>query len=87
MRYSKFIHSIVLAIGIFSMYLSYAYFIGAEDLPKGGVSCRALCGLTMLSEQIFGSAFARYTAGTLWLVTGGGLCLLSASGLMKNSNS
>ena len=86
MKYRKFVHIIVLVLGVFSMYLSYQYFVGANELPADGVSCRALCGLTMLSEEIFGPMVARYTAGIIWLVAGLFLCTVGVSGLNKKVN-
>ncbi|WP_201348665.1 hypothetical protein [Neptunomonas japonica] len=81
----KFIRAIVLALGIFSMYLSYSYFIDTREIPEDGMSCHALCGLTMLSEQIFGPVFARYTASILWLIAGLFICSFGLSGLKQGS--
>lgn len=80
MKYRKFLYFILLGLGIFSIYQSYSFFIGSEDLLESGVGCRAICGLALLVDELFGATAARCITSFLLLMAGVFLVCIPFSG-------
>ncbi|MEQ1525979.1 MAG: hypothetical protein ABL911_04450 [Gallionella sp.] len=74
---------VLLLLGIFVLILGVTYLIGYQPMPTGEGRCRAICGIIILTTQIFGELTGRLVAGFIWLCIGWFLCALGYK--LKNS--
>jgi hypothetical protein len=63
-------------VGFFAVFLGLSAFVAGlatlsgSSVPSGGLSCKAVCGLSLLAAEFFGPAFGARMAGFLWIVIG-----------------
>ena len=59
----------VLALGIFALVVSANLLLGGAA-QSGGLSCKSICGLTLLVTQFFGARAGGFFGSLLWLLVG-----------------
>ena len=70
MTYRRVLNFILFGLGAFLIYQSYSLLVGSEYLPEPGISCRAICGLALLSSEVFGATVTHYISSFLFLIAG-----------------
>lgn len=68
--------TVLLLLGAFSVFHGASYLVGSQALPDGSGTCRAACGLILLTSQLLGETAARVLAFGLSSGTGLFLCYL-----------
>lgn len=63
-------------LGIFGVFYGASFFIDHQALSNEGGGCRAICGLILLTSQLFGETVARFVAFGLWTGLGLFLCFI-----------
>ena len=59
----------VLALGIFALVVSAYLLLGGAAL-SGGLSCKSICGLSLLVTQFLGASTGGLVGSLLWLLVG-----------------
>jgi hypothetical protein len=75
--------ALFLVLGAFGLYWGYGYLNTATPLPTDSVSCKAICGLSILAAQFFGEHYGRLATGFLWATFGLFFVLLGYNNLRK----
>lgn len=52
-------------LGVFGVFNGLGFIIGNQPMPDGSGTCRAVCGLTLLTAQLFGETGAKFFASSL----------------------
>lgn len=68
-REAKFIGWFALVLGCAGSLIGASILVGGFR-PTDGLSCKAICGLTLLATQFLGSLAGDLVGGILWLVAG-----------------
>ncbi len=68
-REAKMVGAFVLALGIFALVVSANLLLGGAA-QSGGLSCKSICGLTLLVTQFFGARAGGFLGSLLWLLVG-----------------
>ena len=68
-REAKMVGAFVLALGIFALVVSANLLLGGAA-QSGGLSCKSICGLTVLVTQFFGARAGGFLGSLLWLLVG-----------------
>ncbi len=68
-REAKMVGAFVLALGIFALVVSANLLLGGAA-QSGGLSCKSICGLTLLVTQFFGARAGGLLGSLLWLLVG-----------------
>lgn len=80
-REKKFVGWFALALGCTSILVAASIFPGGA-IQREGLSCKALCGIALLTTEIFGHFAGTLVGGLLWLAVGVVFCLF-AFGVLK----
>jgi len=59
----------VLALGIFALVVSANLLLGGAA-QSGGLSCKSICGLSLLVTQFLGASTGGLVGSLLWLLVG-----------------
>ena len=68
-REAKMVGAFVLALGLFALVVSANLLLGGAA-QSGGLSCKSICGLTLLVTQFFGARAGGFLGSLLWLLVG-----------------
>jgi len=61
----------IFLLGLFGLYVGVRYLLGYESVqPATGHTCRAICGLGLLMQSVFGDMVAKLVTGSLWMCLG-----------------
>lgn len=81
-REAKFIGWFALVLGCTGILHGLILLAGWANQPEG-VSCKAICGLVLLSRSVLGDFFGPLVGGVLWLTVGAAFCRLGYLALKK----
>jgi hypothetical protein len=73
-RETKLVGWFALVLGCTSILTAASILAGGASQAKG-LSCKALCGLVLLTTEIFGDFAGTLVGGLLWLTVGAVFCL------------
>lgn len=68
-REAKLFGYLALFLGCFCILNGAFILVGASSQPTG-LSCKAICGLTLLTTELLGSFAGSLVGGLLWMVVG-----------------
>jgi hypothetical protein len=74
-RETKVVGWFALALGCTSILAAVSILSGGASQPEG-LSCKALCGLALLTTEMFGDFAGTIVGGVLWLAVGAVFCLI-----------
>lgn len=80
-RERKLAGGVMLAVGLLGASAGMGLLFGGALPTASGTSCKALCGLAMLSAELFGERAGQHVGGALWLAVGGAFCYFGLQGL------
>lgn len=73
-RERKLAGAFMLALGLLGASAGISLLFGGALPTASGTGCKALCGLAMLSAELFGERAGQHVGGLLWLTVGGAFC-------------
>lgn len=68
-REAKIVGAFVLTLGIFALAVSANLLLGGAA-QNGGLSCKSICGLSLLVTQFLGASAGGLVGSLLWLLVG-----------------
>jgi hypothetical protein len=68
-REAKLVGAFALALGISALAISANLLLGGET-QSGGLSCKSICGLSLLVTQFLGASTGGLVGSLLWLLVG-----------------
>ena len=68
-REAKLVCAFALALGISALAISANLLLGGET-QSGGLSCKSICGLSLLVTQFLGASTGGLVGGLVWLLVG-----------------
>ena len=68
-REAKLVGAFALALGISALAISANLLLGGET-QSGGLSCKSICGLSLLVPQFLGASTGGLVGSLLWLLVG-----------------
>ena len=68
-REAKIVGAFVLTLGIFALAVSANLLLGGAA-QNGGLSCKSICGLSLLVTQFLGASTGGLVGSLLWLLVG-----------------
>ena len=66
---AKLVGAFALALGISALAISANLLLGGET-QSGGLSCKSICGLSLLVTQFLGASTGGLVGSLLWLLVG-----------------
>ncbi|MDO9179033.1 MAG: hypothetical protein Q7U16_12080 [Agitococcus sp.] len=74
---SKFSALLPALLGLFSLFIGANLAMGNAAAQASGMSCKAICGISLLASNVFGESFGRLAGASLWAFVGTGLLYLA----------
>ncbi len=69
-RKVKLIGMFALLLGAVAVSSGISIWIGGSPAASEGLSCKAICGITLLIAEFFGDTASTFAAGLLWIFAG-----------------
>jgi len=73
-REAKLFAYFAVFLGCFGILAGVGILVDGSN-PQAGLSCRAICGLTLLTTELLGNFAGSLIGGLLWIISGSALSL------------